>query len=174
MKRVREFDEFRIVVVDNQYVREEKDEITAAMSEAFQGATFIDPDYTPTTPVEKTYEVVEDLEDKWHMAHVLGRDALSDRLIGGMFCVPTRPSSSTEKETGIGWIFMSREVRNRVVRHKLIHAMADMAINILIDAGYDRLVTQMGTEVGAATLQEPLGVTHEPLPSSENRWVRSL
>lgn len=161
--------DFKVVLVDNNVVRERWPEIEAAVRDAFAPAEFSDPAKTTEDVLEY---IQRGLDGRLRsvLGHVLAISA-TDRVIGAVFCVPTGREPG---ETGcdIGYIFTSPQVGGRV-RLDMLNRLMNLVFDTLRSCGFERIITDMGTVAGAKVIGRRFFV-HAPTPEKSNRWIREL
>ncbi len=159
----------KIVLVDNNVVRDRWPEIEAVVRDAFATAEFSDP--TKTTESVLQY-IQRGLDGRLHSAlgHVLAIST-TDKVIGAVFCVPTEREPD-ETSCDIGYIFTSPQVGGRV-RLDMLNRLMNLVFDTLRSCGFERIITDMGTVAGAKTIGRRFFV-HAPTLEKSNRWVREL
>jgi len=161
--------DLKVMLVDNNVVRERWPEIEAAVRDAFAPAEYSDP--TKTTEDVLQY-IQGGLDGKLRPAlgHALAISA-ADKVVGAVFCVPTERKPG-ETSCDIGYIFTSPQVGGHV-RLDMLNRLMNLVFDTLRSCGFERIITDMGTVAGAKTIGRRFFV-HAPTPEKSNRWVREL
>ena len=163
-------DSFHVSLVDNNVMSERWDEVEAALRTAFAGSEYIDEGYGIDNPINFTRAGVDGKLGQ-NMGHALATNG-ADRIIGGIFCIPTtRPANINE--TDVGWVFLIPDISPRT-RLQVMDALVDTLATTLDTAGYQSVVTNMGTQAGADSLSIRYGITPAPIEGKPNRWVATL
>lgn len=103
--------------------------------------------------------------------HVLAEDR-DGGLAGGWFRIAVAREPD-EPDVDPGWFFASPAPIAHT-RRDVADAVALAAHELLKQAGFTRVVTNMGTQAGANFLSRRHGYVHEPTRSQQNRWVKIL
>jgi hypothetical protein len=159
----------KVAVKDYNEVERRWDELEIEIKSAFAGAPF-EAGFGPDSPLTHTHDGVFGPQKEMYR-HIVAEDA-AKRIVGASFRVPVkRYTSGTDADPG--WFFISRDLESRP-RVRAADIMVDSAHRVMRDAGFIRVVTNMGTRDGAAFLSRRHGYVHEPSPAQQNRWVRVL
>jgi len=165
-----------VLFLTNEKMEARWEAIEAALRAAFRGARFIDPGYTDDTPVDHTRDGIHGkLRDGLGLGHVLAVDG--DRVLGGFFCIPTeRTPDEIENDVrwcDVGWVFVSHDAP-REHRAWIMDTMLARAYAALKEAGFEQIVSNMGTRAGAKSLEKNYGFVDMSTDEQPNRWVRDL
>jgi hypothetical protein len=108
--------------------------------------------------------------------HVLAEDPYGG-LAGGWFQIAVARGPD-ESDADPGWFLASPAPISPALmshtRHDVADAVALAAHDLLKEAGFTRVVTNMGTQAGANFLSRRHGYVHEPTCSQQNRWVKTF
>jgi len=164
-----------VLFLTNEEMGARWEAIEAALRAAFRGARFIDSGYTLDTPVKHTRKGIDgELRGGLGLGHVLAVDG--DRVLGGLFCVPTErtPDEITRdvRWCDVGWVFVSHDAE-RDDRAWIMDTLLKRAFAALREAGFEQIVTNMGTRAGAQSLGS-YGFVDKSTDEQPNRWVRDL
>jgi hypothetical protein len=160
---------YEILLVANDFVQDRWEEISMLLKSAFTGAT-LPAGFSADRPAKHT----------WEELHKPGRDGLEHvvavaeggRLLGAIFCVPTqRPEEAITCD--VGWFFTVATLPGSK-RLALSNAMVTRVHEVLAEAGYEAVVTEMGTEDGGIYLSCRHGYVPAPTAERKNRWIRGL
>jgi len=158
-----------IRLVDNEFVQSRWDEISELLTSAFKDSNFL-AGFSPERPAQHTWEEMHK-PDGGGLEHVVAVDS-SGRVLGAIFCVRTnRPENETTSD--VGWFFTDTTLPGPK-RIKISDAMVERGHEELARAGYDAVVTEMGTEERARYLSKRFGYVPAPLPDKKNRWIVGL
>jgi hypothetical protein len=146
------------------------DDLAIEIRNAFVGARFM-PGFGPDSPLEHTHNGLSG-PDADSYRHVVAET--HGRILGASFRVPVvRPDAATDAEADPGWFFVAHDLPS-ALRAKIVDAVVARSHRIMKEAGFARVVTNMGTRDGALVLRRRHGYVHAPLPDQDNRWVREL
>lgn len=161
---------FKVELVGNETMRANWGSIEPALRTAFTGSDYNIPGYTDDNPVDFTLRGIEGKMGTG-LKHVLTRDS-AGQVLGGFFCIPTE---RTEHETDcdVGWVFLMPNLTSFRDRLAIMDSMVGLVIETVRSAGYQRMVTKMGTAAGAKSLKR-YSINHEPTAEEKNRWVLIL
>lgn len=160
-----------IMLVDEHYMKARWDDIESALRHTFQDSQFNDDGYTVDNPVTFTRSAV-DGELGPNVKHLVALDD-SGRVTGGLFCVPTERQDGCRVATDVGWLFVVPEV-DRATRRTTVDTLFERMFQVLRDAGFKRIESNMGTSAGAKSLSRRYGFIHSPTTERSNRWLREL
>ncbi len=59
-------------------------------------------------------------------------------------------------------------------RHEVLNAFVVQVHEVTKNAGFARIITEMGTEVRGKFLSKKYGYIHSPTPEKFNRWTKEL
>lgn len=161
--------DFKVVLVDNNVVRERWPDIEAAVRDAFAPAEFSDPTKTSESVLQYIQRGLDGTL-RSALGHALAISAAGE-VIGGVFCVPTECEPG-ETSCDIGYIFTSLQVGGRA-RLDMLNLLMNLVFDTLRSCGFERIITDMGTVAGAKAIGRRFFV-HAPIPEKPNRWVREL
>ncbi|MBO1419940.1 hypothetical protein [Streptomyces sp. FH025] len=159
----------RILLVDAAYMASRWDDVVSALNSAFAQSVFNDEGYTADNPVTYTRAGVDGKLGPG-VKHLVVLDE-SDTVIGGWFCIQT-VRAADEAECDTGWFFVVPGV-DRTTRRQIVEELATKAFQTMRDAGFQRIVSNMGTVPGAKSMTR-YGFVHEPTDTKHNRWTRQL
>lgn len=161
-------DEFTVGLADNATIERHWGQVQETMRDAFDGATYFEEGRTVENGIRHIGRALKGELD-CEVGHAVALDQRANEVVGGIFCVPTsRPEDRTDAD--IGWIFVGHDVPIRV-RPRVMDGLVACVMTTLVDAGYQRLVTRMGSVQGAKMLSHRYSIAQEPLPGQPNRWV---
>ncbi|MFB6814333.1 hypothetical protein ACFCV8_07285 [Streptomyces sp. NPDC056347] len=144
-------------------------DVELALRKAFKGAHYNDAGYSSDNPVRFTRSGVDgDLGAG--VVHLIAEDEMQE-IVGGFFCLPTR-SQKGDRSCDVGWVFLDPDLDRRY-RRGVLGAMMEKGFQIVKAGGFERIVSNMGTEAGSAALTR-YGFEHSPVPGKWNRWVKEL
>jgi hypothetical protein len=160
---------YTVTLATNEAVAQQWNQLKDTMRGAFEGATYIQPGRTVSNGLRHIRRALDgELDLSVGHAVAIGPDAAIE---GGIFCVPTdRDPEQTDAD--IGWVFISPEIPVRVAP-KVMDGLVAVVRQTLVSAGYQRLVTQMGSVEGARVFCSRYDVAHAPLPEQPNRYIGS-
>jgi len=148
------------------------DDLAIDIKDAFAGARFM-PGFGPDSPLEHTHDGLIGPDADSYL-HVVAE--AEGRILAASFRVPVvRPGRDTgaEAEADPGWFFVAHDLPG-VLKARIVDAVVARSHQMMKDAGFVRVVTNMGTREGALVLRRRHGYVHAPLPDQDNRWVREL
>lgn len=162
--------DFNIVFVDGLAMQARWEDVEFALRRTFKGAAFNDDGYTVENPVQFTRAGVDGCLGPG-LKHLLALGEIGE-VLGGFFCVPTL---RTEKQTScdIGWLFVVPELEHAAQR-RMVDSLVQQALQAVKEAGFERIVTNMGTLAGAKSFGRHYGFVHSPTTEKSNRWVKEL
>ena len=159
---------YNVRVVNNDYVKSRWNEIEEILYRVFSGSQF-NSDFKRTRPAEHTWlKMHEDSPE--NAGHVMAFDQ-NNEILGAFFVIPTFMPEGQE-ECDIGWMF-TIELHRRF-RHEVLDSIVNMVHDTIRDAGFKRIVTEMGTDAGARFLAKKYGYIHKPTETQDNRWIKEL
>jgi len=158
-----------IRLVDNKFVRSHWDEISELLTSAFKDSN-LSASFSPERPAQHTWAEMHK-PDGGGLKHVVAVDS-SGRVLGAIFCLRTnRPENETTCD--VGWFFTDTTLP-APKRIRISGAMGERVNEELARAGYDAIVTEMGTDEGVRYLSQRFGYAPAPLPDKKNRWILGL
>lgn len=159
---------YTVQVVDHNFISDHWQKIEPILDDVFSNSEF-SSDFDRTRPVEHTLETIRKhpVED---IAHVIVTDE-DNQILGAAFCIPVRLQSGS-KECDLGWFFTAN--LHRRFRYQVLKSMASKVHQITAEAGFESIVTEMGTEAGARIMSRRFGYQHMPTENQPNRWVKKL
>lgn len=160
---------YEIQLVGNDFLEDRWDEISDLLRSTFSGAT-LSSGFTADRPAEHTREEMHK-PGGGALEHVV---AVGDdgRVLGAILCVPTtRPEGATACD--VGWFFTDTTLPGSG-RLGLSNALVTRVHDAIAEAGYEAVVTEMGTEDGGAYLSWRHGYVPAPTAEKKNRWIRGL
>jgi hypothetical protein len=143
-------------------------ELTGKIREAFAGARFM-PGFGPDSPLKHTYEGLCGPEADSYLHTFAEADG---HVLGASFRVPVVCPEGTA-EADPGWFFVAHDLPG-TLKAEIVDAVVAQSHRLMKDAGFARVVTNMGTKDGALVLRRRHGYVHAPLPDQDNRWIREL
>lgn len=141
--------------------------LSSAMTDAFREARFM-PGFDIASPIKHTLEGLR-VPVSSSYRHVLAE--AEDQVLAGAFRVPVVRLDVGDADPG--WFFVAHTVPG-MDRVMVADAVVERSHQLMRDAGFTRVVTNMGTRDGAAFLRRRHGYRHEPVEGQENRWIRPL
>ena len=160
--------DYKIEVVDSKFILNRWEEIEAILYRVFADSNFND-NFKRTRPAEHTYKNLINPYQKG-LRHIIALD-LDDNILGAFFVIPAYKPEGKE-DCDLGWMF-TIELLPRF-RHKVMNAIIDKVHEVTRNAGFARIITEMGTEAGAKFLAKKHGYIHTPIPNKLNRWTKEL
>ncbi len=166
--------DYKIEVVDSKFVLNRWDEIKEILESvfrdyAFNGDSQDGEKYSRNRPINHTWKKINE-PDQEGLKHIIALD-LDNNILGAFFVVPDSNPEGIE-DCDPGWFF-SVELYPRF-RHEIINALFNKAHEIIKNAGFKRIVANMGTEAGAKFLSKKHGYIHTPNPERYNTWTKEL
>jgi hypothetical protein len=138
-----------------------------AIKAAFRNADFTE-NFGPESPWAHTRQGLTG-SDSHNYRHVI---AENDRqILGAVFCVPVQRRGDEDADPG--WFFVDPELHLRM-RAEVVRVILQEAHRLMREAGFLRVVTEMGTHTGARLLSRHFGYVQDPVTGQENRWTREL
>lgn len=162
-------DPFDILIADADALWGRWNDIETVVRVAFEGAAFNDG-YRVDRPLAHTRAGI-DGSDRARYRHVLAEDRHGG-LAGGWFRIAVAREPD-EVDADPGWFFASSAPMSHR-RREVADAVVIAAHELLKQAGFIRVVTNMGTQAGANFMSGRHGYVHEPTCEQQNRWVRTL
>lgn len=161
---------FIVELADNAIIESRRDQVQSAMRAAFEGATYFEEGRTVENGIRHIGRALKGELDT-EVGHAVAFNTDADEIVGGIFCVPTsrRPDQT---DADIGWVFVGRDVPPRV-QLRVMDGLVACVRTTIMGAGYNRLVTRMGSVEGARMFERRYNIVHDPLPDQPNRWVGS-
>jgi len=160
--------EYRIEVVDHEYVLSRWREIEEILYRVFAESTF-NGSFGRTRPAEHTYKMVTEPYQEG-IKHVMALDSNND-ILGAFFAIPAYQPPGKE-DCDLGWMF-TIELHRRF-RHEVMDAIVNKVHEVTKSAGFKRIITEMGTEAGAKFLSKKYNYIHTPTENQHNRWTKEL
>jgi len=146
------------------------DDLAIDIKDAFAGACFM-PGFGPDSPLEHTRDGLTG-PDAGSYLHVVAE--AEGRILGASFRVPVvRRDGDTGTEADPGWFFVAHNLPG-ALKAQIVDEVVARSHRMMKDAGFARVVTNMGTREGALVLRRRHGYVHAPLPDQDNRWIREL
>ncbi|MER6046644.1 hypothetical protein ABT168_04095 [Streptomyces sp. NPDC001793] len=159
-----------IRLVDEHFMKARWDDIESTLRHTFENSQFNDDGYTVDNPVDFTRSAIEGGLGP-SVKHLVALDD-SGKMLGGFFCIPTERKEGQEA-TDLGWFFVVPEV-DRDTRREIVDTFLERVFQMLRDAGFKRIESNMGTPAGAKSLGRRYGFVHAPTAEWSNRWLREL
>ncbi|NER38924.1 MAG: hypothetical protein F6J93_34045 [Oscillatoria sp. SIO1A7] len=160
--------DYTIEVVDNEFVLNRWQEIESTLSRVFSDSNFND-NFVTTRPAEHTWQNINDANKKG-LKHIIALD-LDNNILGAFLVIPSYKPEGKE-DCDLGWMF-TIELYPRF-RHEVMSAIVDKVHEVTRNAGFKRIITEMGTEAGAKFLCKKHGYVHTPNADKLNRWTKEL
>ncbi len=160
--------DFKIEVVDSEYVLNRWEEIEKILYRVFGDSNFND-NFVRTRPAEHTYKNLTK-PDQQGLKHIIALD-LDNNILGAFFVIPSYKPEGKE-DCDLGWMF-TIELLPRF-RHEVMNAIIEKVHEVTRNAGFARIITEMGTEAGAKFLCKKHGYIHTPTSDKQNRWTKEL
>jgi hypothetical protein len=158
-----------ISIVDNRFIHAHLEEIEQLIRRALERAEF-NEGFTVDRPIWHTTNFGARLDDLT-MRHVIAISA--DRLRAAFLCVPSAPRRPNQEETDVGWFVVEPDLPLEV-RNALLQDVVAGGLGVLREAGFKRVLTNIGTVEGAVFLEKFHDFIHAPNELQEDRWVREL
>lgn len=160
-----------IKVVEHDFLRARWSEIEALVRREFQDKNFNDNKFNVERPLWHINEGIKGNLGK-EIKHVLVLDLEEKEIVAGAFCIPTyrgKEGSSCD----IGW-FLSSSKLSKIQKMRVLDKIFDKVHQTIKNAGFEEIITNMGTEEGAKYLARRQGYVHQPEGEKTNRWVKKL
>jgi len=157
---------YTFTLADNTEMARRWSDIAGALQRSFTGSQF-NGNYTADSPLIYTRAGVQgQLAEK--VGHALALDG-RDRTVGGIFCIPIENPHGNDT-CDIGWVFTVPEtpLREKVV---IMDGLVTLLGHTVLSAGYQGIITSMGTPAGERVLRSRYGFRHEPTEDNTNRWT---
>jgi len=159
---------FRLVLLDSYAALDRWPELEAAITDAFDGASFCDG-IDPALPLKHSRSVIE--PECAGLQHVIALNQ-ANQVQGAIFRIAkSRMPDTYEWEPGFFFTLKTLPVTDRV---KVASAIMELAHRALKELGYKRIVCAMGTVAGARFLAKQFGYVNEPSSCQANRWIKEL
>jgi len=159
---------FNVFITTARYNQERLFEIESAVKAAFRDADFNEP-YGPESPWVHTFEGFTGSNTKKYR-HVIAEDD-HRMILGAVFRVPVKRQGGEDADPG--WFFVAPELHLRM-RAEVVRQILQTAHRLMRDAGFTRVVTEMGTRTGGRLLSRHFGYVQDPVMGQKNRWIRDL
>jgi len=158
-----------VKVVDQDFIKERWSEIESLITSVFKCSNFNDK-FTSERPL---WHIQEGLNGSLGtgIKHVIALSS-EDIILGAAFCIPTHRNEG-ETSCDLGWFFVSNTI-SHVGRIRVTDGIGNKVYEELKKAGFNKIITEMGTEAGAKLMQKRHGYVHEPQGEKTNRWVKIL
>ncbi len=148
--------DYRIEVLDSEFVLNRWDEIKEILESVFRDSQFngdsqYGDKYSSNRPINHTWKNITEPYQEG-LKHIIALD-LDNNILGAFLVIPC--SNPEGKEScDIGWFF-TIELYPRF-RHEVMNAIIDKVHEVVKQAGFKRIITNMGTEAGAKFLSKKL------------------
>jgi hypothetical protein len=162
--------DLNIVFVDGLAMQARWEDIEFALRRTFKDAVFNDDGYTVENPIQFTRAGVDGRLGPG-LKHLLALDEMGE-VLGGFFCVPTQRTEG-RASCDIGWLFVVSEL-DRATQRRMVDSLVQQALQAVKEAGFERIVTNMGTLAGAKSLGQHYGFVHSPTTEKSNHWIKEL
>ncbi|NEQ10957.1 MAG: hypothetical protein F6K37_35105 [Moorea sp. SIO4E2] len=160
--------DYTIEVVDHQYILNRWKEIEAILYRVFGDSKFND-NFLRTRPAEHTWKNITEPYQEG-LVHIIALD-LDENILGAFFVIPSYKPEGKE-DCDLGWMF-TIELYPKF-RHEIMSAIIYQVHEVTKNAGFKRIITEMGTEAGAKFLAKKNGYIHTPNTDKFNRWTKEL
>jgi len=160
--------DYKIEVVESEYVLNRWEEIEKILYRVFGDSNFND-NFVRTRPAEHTYKNLTK-SDQQGLKHIIALD-LDDNILGAFFTIPSYKPKGKE-DCDLGWMFTIELLPK--FRYEVMNTIIDKVHEVTRNAGFARIITEMGTEAGAKFLAKKHGYIHTPTPYKQNRWTKEL
>lgn len=160
---------FKILVVEHGFIKDRWPDVDSFVKHEFQDSNFNDG-FTVDRPF---WHIQKGLDGKLGpgIKHVLALDP-EETILAAAFCIPTHKGDG-ENSCDIGWFLSSSEL-SRVQKVRVLDQVFDKVHEVTKAAGFQEIVTNMGTQEGAKYLGKRQGYIHQPNKEKANRWVKTL
>lgn len=159
----------KVRLVDHDFVSARWPEVEAFIRHEFKDSRFNDG-FTVERPLWHITKGIEGgLGDG--IKHVMAFSP-EEKILAAAFCIPASREDDQES-CDIGWFLSSSEL-SMVKKMKVLDQVFDKVHDTIKDAGFDRIITNMGTEEGAKYLGRRQGYNYQPIDDKKNRWVKEL
>jgi hypothetical protein len=144
-------------------------ELSVAIKEAFAGVEFCDG-FGPESPVEHSQAGIVGPERDVYR-HVVAR--IRSEVVGATFRVPVVLPEGGGLDADPGWYFTARTLGPRA-QTLVAAALIEQSHRLMKEAGFARVVTNMGTPAGANYLKRRWAYAQASAEGVTNRWIRLL
>ncbi|MEA5514140.1 hypothetical protein, partial [Nodularia sp. UHCC 0506] len=103
--------------------------------------------------------------------HVVAIDP-ENEIVAAAFCLATCRNNG-QSSCDLGWFFASSKL-SKIQKIKALDKVFHVAYEIAKNTGFEYLVTNMGTAVGAKYAERRWGCVNQPEGEITNRWVKKL
>ncbi len=158
-----------ISAVDHSYVLQNSIVLKTLIETAFEEAELNSP-FTASTPFDETWEIAS-RPPREGITHLLAINC-EQQIVGGFFSIDTK-CISENSDAECGWFFVMPD-QPAYLRKSIALDLCNVAHTLMRRAGYQRVVTMIGTKAGERFLQRYFGYEHQPIESEENRCVYDL
>ena len=160
---------YQVRWVDNAYILAKWDVLQDALLRAFSDSRFSDGFY-PERPAEHTWNEINAPNGGGLKHLIIFRE--DGEPVAASFCVPLQRRTA-ETSCDLGWFFVDTDLPN-LRRVRLTDELVRNVHHALAAAGYETIVTEMGTDSGAQLLSKKHGYIPTPTDSAKNRWMANL
>jgi hypothetical protein len=160
---------FIVTVVENDFVEARWLEIEALVQYEFQDSNFND-EFTVERPLWHINEGIKGNLGKG-IKHVIALN-LENEIVAGLFCVPTCKNND-QTSCDLGWFFSSGKL-SKIQKIKVLDRVFNLVHETVKNAGFEQIVTNMGTAEGAKYAERRWGYVNQPEGEKTNRWVKKL
>lgn len=159
---------FNVFITDATHNQERLFTIESAIKAAFQDADFNEP-FGPESPWVHTCEGFTGSNTDMYR-HVIAEND-QQKILGAVFRVPVERQGGEDADPG--WFFVAPELHLRM-RAEVVRQILHTAHRLMRNAGFRRVVTEMGTRTGGRLLSRHFGYVQDPVMGQKNRWIRDL
>jgi hypothetical protein len=161
---------YEVRLVTCAFVEDRSEEITDLLGAAFSDSSFLDSSTSPERPARDTWKEIHE-RGRSKLGHVIALSG-DGKILGGLFCLPL-DGSGNEIHCDVGWFFTARSVAG-AQGEEIGDAIMRRAHEELAKAGYEAVVTRMGTEEIARYMSERHRYLPAPIGDERDRWIKSL
>jgi hypothetical protein len=156
-------------VVDNHFIHAHQEEVEHLIRSALEHAEFYEG-LNVNRPIWHMRKFGTNVDDPT-MRHIVATSA--GRLRAAFLCVASAPRRPNQEEIDVGWFVVEPDLPLEV-RHAILNDVVCRGLGVLREAGFKRIVTNVGTVEGARFVEKFHGFVHAPNDLQEDRWVREL
>ena len=162
--------DYIVKIVEHDFVKQRWSEIELLIINAFSHSKFNGEYLLEELPIQWTWEAVNKPVRKG-LKHVVAVN-IEEKILGAFFCIPTYRYEH-EISCDLGWLFTSYDLSYRE-RIRICDAIVERTHEELRNAGFKKVITDIGTEAGVKYLSKRHGYIHRPLEENANRWEKDL
>ena len=160
--------DYKIEVVENEFILNNWENIEEILYRVFSESKFND-NFIRTRPAEHTWQKIHE-PGREYIKHAIALD-LDNNILGAFLVIPSYNPDGKE-DCDLGWMF-TIELYPKF-RQEVMSAIVEGVHEVTRNAGFKRIITEMGTAAGAKFLCKKHGYVHTPTEDKLNRWTKEL